>query len=130
MKAARFTSLAALVSFALAAAGSHAADAATAKLLECMKLEAASPKQEACMRDVQALGSAPKPAAAATRASAVAPAGGKPLPGPAQPAQMQLAAAPPGVRHGVAAPKLEDNDRLACPQAEQKGTALNSEPDV
>ncbi len=120
MKTARFTSLAALVSFALAAAGSHAADAATAKLLECMKLEAASPKQEACMRDVQALGSAPKPAAAATRASAVAPAGGKPLPGPAQLAKVQLAAASPEVRKAVAAQKLEDIDGMDCQQAAQK----------
>ena len=53
----------AILSLALAAATSHASDAAMAKLQECMKLKAASPEQHACLSAVQSLRSAPKPAA-------------------------------------------------------------------
>ena len=126
MKTTRSASLAALMSLAFAASAAHASDAATAKLLDCMKLEAASPKQEACLRDAQALGSAPKPVAAATHAPAAA-AVRKPLPAAAPLAKVQLATAPPEVRKAVAAQKLEDIDGMDCQQAAQKVSYRNSE---
>src|SRR5258708_37556943 len=113
MKTTRFVSLTALVALALAAAASHASDAATTKLLDCMKLEAASPRQQACLSEVQTLGSAPKPAAAAMQARAAAAmqapaatAARKPLPAPATLAKVQLATGPPQVRQAIAGQQL------------------------
>ena len=53
MKTTRFVSLMALASFAIASASSQASDAAMAKLLDCMKLKAASAEQQACMSQVE-----------------------------------------------------------------------------
>ncbi len=79
-----------------------ASDAAMAKLVECMKLKAASPEQQACLKQVETLHAAAKTAPAAIKApkmaAAVAP-GARPV---AKAAPPTVIAVPPEVKHAAA----------------------------
>src|SRR5260221_11519904 len=92
--------LAAALTLRPAVAG--ASDAAMAKLVECMKLKAASPEQQACLKQVETLHAAAKPAPAAIKApkmaAAVAP-GARPV---AKAAPPTVIAVPPEVKHAAA----------------------------
>jgi hypothetical protein len=77
--------VAAALPIALACGAAGASDAALAKLAECMKLKAATPEQQGCLKQVEALRQKPAPKMAAASVAAPRPKSATPGAAPAQP---------------------------------------------